>query len=100
MAVIRETNGADVIGPDFTSPGVSGGPSTDNADRIRARGGDDEIRVGGGDDRVRGGRGDDQLWGEVGDDRLHGGRGTDEAVYAGSRAAGRASYACGIVARG
>jgi Ca2+-binding RTX toxin-like protein len=90
MAVITGTDGPDLVDTTSASPGVTGGPATADADRIRGRGGDDLLRGGdgpdllrgqGGDDRLEGGRGGDTLAGGRGDNTLRGGGGEDTASW-------------------
>lgn len=50
---------------------------SDDADFIRAEGGDDTVLAGAGDDILRGGDGDDALFAGAGDDYLYGGNGAD-----------------------
>ena len=81
MAVITGTDGPDLVDTTSASPGVTGGPTTAEADRIRGRGDDDLLRGGGGQDRLLGQGGDDTLAGGSGDNTLRGGAGEDTASW-------------------
>lgn len=75
---------ADLIGTegDDSFTANSQPPTTEENDRVDARGGNDTVYAGGGDDHVFGGEGDDVLWGEAGNDTVDGGGGADR-IYLG-----------------
>ena len=78
MPTITGTNQADTITPWSVSPGVAGGPATDDDDLITTGKGEDQVSAGRGNDRVRTGNGSDDLSGDDGDDELDGRNGDDK----------------------
>ena len=80
MAIVAGTNSADLISTFLITPGVSVGFTTDDADQIRGRSGNDTIIAGGGSDSIWGGNGNDSLQGNFGDDWICGGNGRDELL--------------------
>ena len=88
MAIIHGTNAAEKILPGFTSPGVTGGRPTIDADTIFAAGGNDVVRGGLGVDNAFLGGGDDRYIWNLGDgnDVVGGGVGIDTLDIRGSGA--------------
>jgi len=88
MAIIHGTNAAEKILPGFTSPGVTGGRPTIDADTIFAAGGNDVVRGGLGVDNAFLGGGDDRYIWNIGDgnDVVGGGVGIDTLDIRGSGA--------------
>lgn len=86
--VVTGGTGADILkgtaNADYLDGNNLNNSSSNDADTLEGRGGNDLLFGRGGNDVLDGGTGDDNLVGGVGDDTLTGGDGTDTATFSGA----------------